>query len=116
LDLTGVDNLGKPSVGPDAWVKVVADALKKYAGTQHLIGTQLIVIDSLELGTAGDIIAGEARMTSYLQAWHATPEDRVWLFLGTYHDKARYMPGVGWQIYETTPERVSGEDRAMGVE
>lgn len=104
------------TVGPDAWVKVVADALGKYAATQHLIGTQLVDIETLDLDDSGSIVAGTALMSSYLQAWHATPEDRVWLFLGTYHDKVRYQAGIGWQIYDTTLERVSGEERPMGVD
>ncbi len=103
------------AVGPDAWVDVVIDALGvSYADTQHLIGTQLVDIESLELDAEGRVVAGEATMSSYLQAWHASPDDDVWLFLGTYHDKVRFMLGAGWQIYDTTLEQVSGEERPMG--
>ena len=31
-----------PQIGPEAWVKVVASALKDVGPTQHLIGTQLV--------------------------------------------------------------------------
>ncbi len=103
------------TVGPDAWVDVVIDALGvDYKDTQHLIGTQLVDIESLELDAEGRVVAGEATMSSYLQAWHASPDDDVWLFLGTYSDKVRYRPNAGWQIYDTTLERVSGEERPMG--
>ena len=103
------------TVGPDAWVDVVIDALGvDYKDTQHLIGTQLVDIESLELDAEGRVVAGEATMSSYLQAWHASPADDVWLFLGTYRDKVRYRPNAGWQIYDTTLERVSGEERPMG--
>ena len=103
------------TLGPDAWVDVVIDALGvDYKDTQHLIGTQLVDIESLELDAEGRVVAGEATMSSYLQAWHASPDDDVWLFLGTYRDKVRYTPNAGWQIYDTTLERVSGEERPMG--
>ncbi|MFB3105879.1 MAG: nuclear transport factor 2 family protein [Pseudomonadales bacterium] len=102
------------TVGPDAWVDVVTGALASYAATQHLIGTQLVDIESIEIDASGNIVAGEATMSSYLQAWHASPDDNVWLFLGTYHDKVRYSSGFGWQIYDSTLERVSGEERPMG--
>jgi hypothetical protein len=103
------------TVGPDAWVDVVIDALGvDYKDTQHLIGTQLVDIESIEIDQTGRVTAGEATMSSYLQAWHASPDDDVWLFLGTYRDKVRYTPNAGWQIYDTTLERVSGEERPMG--
>ncbi len=52
---------------------------------------------------------GKATMTSYLQAWHDDPGEVLDIFIGTYHDKVRYTPGVGWQIYEMRLEKVSGE-------
>ena len=114
LRVMGDEALNQESVGPDAWVTVVVDALESYADTQHLIGTQLVDIEELEIDDAGNPVAGEASMTSYLQAWHAKADDHVWLFLGTYHDKIRYSDGAGWQIYDSSLERVSGEERTMG--
>jgi hypothetical protein len=53
-------------------------------------------------------------MTSYLQAWHARADGDLWLFIGTYHDKVRTTPGVGWQIYDMQLEQVSGDRRKLG--
>ncbi|MCZ6712013.1 MAG: nuclear transport factor 2 family protein [Gammaproteobacteria bacterium] len=101
------------SVGPDGWAKVANTALKDYVATQHLIGTQLVDIEELNLGDDGAIVSGEATMTSYLQAWHAGTEE-VFVFIGTYVDKVRYTPGVGWQIYDMNLVQVSGETRPIG--
>lgn len=92
--------------GPDAWVDVAAAALKVFDATQHMIGTQLVTIDSLPDANGN---GGHATMTSYLQAWHSDPDRVLDIYIGTYHDKVRYTPGVGWQIYEMHLEKVSGE-------
>ncbi len=97
--------VGFQAVGPDAWVEVAAAALKVFRNTQHLIGTQIVHIQSLP-DAAGE--GGEARMSSYLQAWHDDPDRVLDIFIGTYHDKVRYTPGVGWQIYDMELEQVSG--------
>ncbi len=103
---------GQPGVtGPDAWVKIVNDALLPYQDTQHLIGTQLVEIAQMpDASGAG----GEATMTSYLQAWHAKADGELWLFIGTYYDRARFIPGTGWQIYDMSLQQVSGETRKLG--
>ena len=101
------------AAGPDGWAKVANTALKDYVATQHLIGTQLVDIEELNLGEDGTIVSGEASMTSYLQAWHAGTED-VFVFIGTYKDKVRYTPGIGWQIYDMNLVQVSGETRPIG--
>ena len=102
--------------GPDGWVDVVTEALDKYSSTQHLIGTQVVDIDRIEVGDDGTVTSGEASMESYLQAWHEDkPGGTVWVFIGTYHDKVRYTPGVGWQIYDMTLTQVAGENRALGA-
>ena len=101
--------------GPDGWVDVVADALDKYSSTQHLIGTQIVEIESMDVDGQGAVTAGGARMESYLQAWHENkPAGAVWLFLGTYDSRVRFTPGVGWQIYDMTLTQVAGENRALG--
>ncbi len=102
--------------GPDGWVDVVIEALAQYSSTQHLIGTQLVEIEQIEADGAGAVRAGRARMESYVQAWHENkPEGTVWIFLGTYHDKVRFAPGVGWQIYHMTLTQVAGESRRLGA-
>ena len=109
----GTDPLN--ATGPEAWAKVANDALSDYAATQHLIGTQLVEIHDIEFDAAGNVVSGDASMSSYLQAWHAGADDTVWVFIGTYSDKVRYSPGIGWQIYDMKLMRVSGENRALGV-
>jgi len=99
------------AVGPDGWVEVANNALKDYVATQHLIGTQIVEIHSLNQKD-GVIVGGEASMTSYLQAWHAHTDD-VFVFFGTYVDKVRYTPGVGWQIYDMNLVQVSGDVRPL---
>ena len=94
------------ATGPDAWVEVAAEALSVFDNTQHMIGTQLVDIGQLPDSEGR---GGEATMTSYLQAWHDDPDRVLDIFIGTYHDKVRYTPGVGWQIYDMTLEKVSGE-------
>lgn len=101
--------------GPDGWVEVVMEALDPYSSTQHLIGTQIVEIESMDVNGQGAVTAGEARMESYLQAWHENRNaGNVWLFLGTYDSKVRLTPGVGWQIYDMTLTQVAGELRPLG--
>ncbi len=102
---------GVPGViGPDAWVEVVNNALKDYKNTQHLIGSQ--VVDQVILPD-GDGKNGSAQMSSYLQAWHASPDDEVWEFIGTYHDRLVYTENIGWQIQDMVLEHVSGDRRKI---
>lgn len=93
------------AVGPDAWVDVVVHALQPFAVTQHLIGTQLVTIDSLPNSEG---MGGSASMVSYVQAWHADPGGMVDIFIGTYRDKVAFTPQLGWQIIEMRLEKVSG--------
>lgn len=99
--------------GPDAWVDVVLDALGELGPTQHLIGTQLVTIDTLKFDGDCNVTSGKASMESYLQAWHEQPEMKVWVFLGTYFDEVIYTPDVGWQIEHMNLLRVGGETRYM---
>ena len=93
------------AVGPDAWVDVVVHALQPFAVTQHLIGTQLVTIDSLPNSEG---MGGSASMVSYVQAWHADPGGVVDIFIGTYRDKVAFTPQIGWQLIEMRLEKVSG--------
>ncbi len=105
--------VGLTGNGPDEWVKVVIDALgTNFANTQHLIGSQLVQIETLPGGGK----EGHATMESYLQAWHAAPDGMIDVFLGTYHDKVRYTDGIGWQIYEMDLARTSGDVRQGNTE
>jgi len=109
--------IGYESEGANGWVDVVADALKVYTATQHLIGTQIVDLQQLDLDDSGQVTAGQAQMESYLQAWHENDKKAVlWLFIGTYTDKVRYVPGIGWQIYEMALNQVAGERRALGTD
>lgn len=100
------------SSGPEEWVDVVIEALgTRFTTTQHLIGTQLVSIESLPSAN----VPGKASMTSYLQAWHDSA-DAVDTFIGTYHDHVRYTPGLGWQIYRMNLEQVAHEVRQRLVD
>ena len=102
--------------GPDGWVDIVIEALARYSSTQHLIGTQLVEIERIDVDSEGALRSGQARMESYLQAWHENkPDGTVWVFLGTYHDKVRFTPGSGWRIYDMTLTQVAGENRNLGA-
>ena len=97
-------------VGPDAWVEVVNEALKGYKRTQHLIGSQ--VVEQVVLPN-DEGLNGSDTMSSYLQAWHASPDDELWEFIGTYHDKLTFTTNVGWQIQDMVLEHVSGDRRKI---
>lgn len=105
-------SLGNPpltATGPEGWAEVVQQALSRFKATQHLIGSQLVTIESLP--TEGDADSGRASMSSHLQAWHHGHDDTLDIFIGIYHDKLRYVPGTGWQIAEMDLVRISGEIR-----
>lgn len=106
IGATGRDDV----TGPDAWVDVVLDALKVYEKTQHLIGTQLVEIQSLP---NVELAQGRASMSSYLQAWHAKADGELWLFIGSYTDQLVHSPEQGWQISRMMLEQVSGETRQL---
>lgn len=103
----------EPQTGPDAWVDLVLDALGPLGPTQHLIGTQLVSIQSLELDDACNPVAGTASMESYLQAWHERKDEKVWIFIGTYFDQVIYVPDEGWRIADMKLQAVGGETRYM---
>ena len=92
--------------GPDQWVDVVAGALAVFDSTQHLLGTQIVELDSLP---DADGKGGEGKMSSFLQAWHQDDDRVIDIYLGTYYSKVRYTQGIGWQIYDMRLEKVAGE-------
>ena len=96
----------RSSVGPDEWVKVVDGALSVFDSTQHLLGTQIVELDSLPDANGS---GGEGKMSSYLQAWHQDDDRVIDIYLGTYYSKVRYTQGIGWQIYDMQLVKVAGE-------
>ncbi len=106
LGAAGID----PVTGPDAWVDVVEGALEEYDATQHLVGSHVVEVESLP-DAAGN--GGKATMTSYLQAWHSTPEHRLYMFIGTYHDTCVSSAQHGWQIAAMHLENTADEVRII---
>jgi len=103
-------------VGPDAWVDVVVHALGPYETTQHLIGSQLVTIERAEFGGSPTaIVAGDASLKSYLQAWHVWPDDRLRVVMGTYFDQVVFTSGTGWQIKNMILEHSMTEHRVLGA-
>ena len=80
--------------------------LSVFDSTQHLLGTQIVELDSLP---DADGKGGEGKMSSFLQAWHQDDDRVIDIYLGTYYSKVRYTPGIGWQIYDMRLEKVAGE-------
>ena len=98
---------------PHGWAEVVTNALKGYESTQHLIGTQVVEFEDIQFSD-GEIVSGRAGMSSYLQAWHAWPDRKARIVLGTYYDKVSFSVESGWQIYDMTLDYTSVEHRQMG--
>ena len=104
ISAQGVD----PVTGPDAWAKFVAAALETFDATQHLVGSPLV--HQLQLpDEQGN--GGAAEVTSYLQAWHSTPDNSLFMFVGTYHDRCVYSPDQGWQIAAMHLQKTADEWR-----
>ena len=85
------------ATGPDGWAEVARNALRDYAATQHLIGTQLVTFDQAQFDQA-TLVSGTADMTSYVQATHVWPDQRMRVVTGAYVDHVQWVPGTGWQI------------------
>ena len=93
--------------GADDWADTVIQAFQNnYTVTQHLIGTQIVDVHSLPGEKANS--AGEATMSSYLQAVHENNGNSIVVCIGTYYDKVRYSADKGWQIYQSMLVRASG--------
>lgn len=106
IGAAGID----PVTGPDAWVDVVEGALEEYNGTQHLIGSHVVEVKSLP---DADGNHGQASMSSYLQAWHSTAQNKLYMFIGTYHDSCVRSADNGWQIAEMHLENTADEVRTI---
>jgi len=106
ISADGID----PVTGPDAWTKIVDDALESFSATQHHIGSP--VIHSLVLPDAQGK-GGEAQLSSYLQAWHSTEDNSLYMYLGTYHDRCVYSLEHGWQIAKMHLAKTADEQRTI---
>ncbi len=106
------------AIGPEGWAAVVMNALQDYTVTQHLLGTQIVDLRELTIGRKStgpdEVTAGEAGMTSYLQAWHVWPDNRLRVVMGNYVDQVRFNPGIGWQIYDMNLVHLVSEIRPLG--
>ena len=87
----------RESIGPEGWASIVCDAVGKYSGTQHLIGTQLVRFESLEITADNIVRAGVAEMVSHVRAWHWCG-DRLRIVAGDYRDSVCFRPSSGWRI------------------
>ena len=118
IKVTGASARPLQATGPDGWAEVVMKALHEYVVTQHLCGTQIVDIHNLQTGRDADghdqVIAGTAGMTSYLQAWHVWPDNRLRLVMGNYLDELLFVPGTGWQIQAMNLVHLSAEVRQLG--
>ena len=90
--------------GPEAWLELVKDRLGPLESAQHLIGSQLVEIQSLP-DKNGD--GGAATMRSYLQATHVEKNGTLERVLGIYHAKAVHTAANGWKLSEMTLEVLS---------
>lgn len=106
LGAAGID----PVKGPDAWVDVVEGALEEYNGTQHLVGSHVVDISVMPDANGNN---GVASMSSYLQAWHSTAANKLYMFIGTYHDVCVHNAEHGWQIDSMHLENTADELRTI---
>ncbi len=118
IQVTGATAQPLRATGPDGWAAVVVKALNDYVVTQHLVGTQIVDIRTLQTGKDASgqdqIVEGSAGMTSYLQAWHVWPDNRLRLVMGNYVDELLFVPGTGWQIHAMNLVHLSAEVRQLG--
>ncbi len=109
------DGQGYQATGPVEWAGVVSGALDEYCATQHLIGTQLVDFQQLDVDGQGGVVGGEATLLSYLHAWHARPDGVTYVFIGTYEDRVEFFPERGWRIVNMVLTETSSEKRRMGT-
>jgi len=97
---------------PAEWLEMVVARFEPMVGAQHLIGSQVVQIDSLpdERGQGG-----AATMRSYLQATHVNADGTLERVLGTYISDAIYMPDHGWRLSRMTLQLVSTEDAKIAA-
>ena len=97
---------------PAEWLEMGVARFEPMVGAQHLIGSQVVQIDSLpdERGQGG-----AATMRSYLQATHVNADGTLERVLGTYISDAIYMPDHGWRLSRMTLQLVSTEDAKIAA-
>ncbi|API59682.1 hypothetical protein BSL82_10425 [Tardibacter chloracetimidivorans] len=72
--------------------------MKRFSRSSHHLSNIQIAFES----------ADRARCTSYIMAWHETPDGHTGTMMGQYHDKLVRTP-AGWRIAERQL-RMSGND------
>ena len=111
MSLVRLDGEIKRFTGIEEWAELVEMALSQYVSTQHLIGTQVVDLDSLAVDKTGLVTAGSGLLRSHLQGWHTFVDGRIWLVVGIYYAKVRYTANAGWQIWHMHLEHVANETR-----
>jgi hypothetical protein len=87
--------------GPMKWLEMVKESFAPLTGAQHMIGSQVIEIQSLPDQTGR---GGAATMRSYLQATHVNADGTLERILGTYLATAVSLPDSGWRLSKMTLE------------
>ncbi|MFT6955379.1 MAG: hypothetical protein ACJAYC_000372 [Halieaceae bacterium] len=96
--------------GPMLWLELVKTTFVPLSNAQHMIGSQVVEIQSLpdEQGHGG-----AATMRSYVQATHVNKDGTLERVLGTYISTAIYLPDSGWKLSKMTLEILSTEAAKM---
>ncbi|MEP1469406.1 MAG: nuclear transport factor 2 family protein [Halieaceae bacterium] len=97
---------------PTEWLKMVVARFEPMIGAQHLIGSQVVELESLpdQQGRGG-----AATMRSYLQATHVNADGTLERVLGIYISDAIYIPDHGWRLSRMTLQLVSTEDAKIAA-
>jgi hypothetical protein len=98
--------------GPMKWLEMVKEKFVPLNSAQHLIGSQVVELQSLP-DQAGR--GGAATMRSYLQATHVNADGTLERVLGTYLSSAIYLPDSGWRLSKMTLELLSTEDARIAA-
>jgi len=98
--------------GPMKWLELVKTKFVPLDNAQHLIGSQVVEIDSLPDHKG---LGGAATMRSYVQATHVNSNGTLERVLGTYHSAAIYAPESGWRLSKMVLELLSTEDAIIAA-
>jgi len=98
--------------GPMKWLELVKAKFVPLDNAQHLIGSQVVEIDSLPDHKG---LGGAATMRSYVQATHVNSDGTLERVLGTYHSSAIYVPDSGWRLSKMMLELLSTEDAKVAA-
>jgi SnoaL-like domain len=98
--------------GPMKWLELVKAKFVPLDNAQHLIGSQVVEIESLP---DDEGLGGSATMRSYVQATHVNSDGTLERVLGTYHSAAIYVPESGWRLSKMVLELLSTEDAKIAA-